>query len=142
MPGQWDRGQTTAARGSQEQTIRETHRQAKLPAVSSSNLTHGYVTEVNQDVRQVKVKSLSTDQGIIADGAWLPVDHDELEIQKRWGQLREGMFCRVFWTGMGKARRVLYVEILSTEIMTVKKQPQVNELDFNPYKFLSGKMEL
>jgi hypothetical protein len=139
--GQFTRGQNTGSRSQAEQTISETHRWARLPSTTSNNITHGYVTEVNDDVRQVKVKSLGSKLHMIAEGAWLPVLQEEDEIQRRWGQLRQGMFCRVFWVGMGRARRVLYTEILGRELLVLKKQPRANDIPVNPYKFLGGGMD-
>jgi len=136
MTGQFLKGQSAGTRSHAEQIISDTHRLAVQPSQNTINIAHGYIVDIKEDIRQVRVQDIVNEENLIANGAYLPVLQDELEIQRRWGQLQKGMFCRIFWTGVNRARHVLYVEILSTHFIEIQKEARDNDVDTNPYKIL------
>ena len=128
----------SSPRSVQQKQIQDISKNSQAPDPIGLRVTHGLISAINNN-SQVQVKPLDGNEEVLGGkNAWHAVIPETAEIQRRWGQLRVGMFCRAYWTGKVSARHVYYVEILGKEMIVSKKQALDNDIDNNHFGFLSG----
>lgn len=130
----------SAPKNNLQQTIGKIKQEIGQPSNDIERISYGVITEVEPESSQVKVRFLKEDgvAGEMVSESFLPLINSLNAIQMLYGALRPGLLVRIFWRGKIKPRTAI-VEVIADEGSSfLKKQPQDNEIETGPYKFLSG----
>lgn len=132
---------TSAPKNKFHQALNNTSREAANPVDEQDRISWGIITEVKPENSQVKVRLFSRDGELepeILDGAFLPIINSLEHVHMLYGQLRKGLYVRVYWRGKLTPRQCI-VEVVGDEDTNLfKKDPQVNDAETRPYKLFSG----
>lgn len=123
-----------------EQKLSKQQSEATQPAHEQDRIGYAVITEVNQDTSQVKIRLLKADgdPGDILDGGFLPLLNSLSDIHMRFGALRKGLVCRIYWRGRLKPKNPV-VEIIGDEDHSLlKKKPAPNTIELGPFAIFSG----
>jgi hypothetical protein len=123
-----------------EQKLGKTAMEAGQPANEQDRIGYGIISKVNHDSSQVKIRLLNSDgqPGEELTGGFLPLLTPLSDIHLRYGALREGLVCRIFWKGKLRPKTPL-VEIIGEEDHSLlKKKAASNQVDIGPYQIFSG----
>ena len=133
-----------APKNALEQKLGRTANEAGQPANEQDRIGYGIISKVNQDTSQVKVKMLNADgqDGEELAGGFLPLLTPLSDIHMRFGALREGLVCRLYWKGKLRPRTPL-VEIIGDEDHSLlKKTATTNQINIGPYQIFSGGLSI
>lgn len=131
-------GKFPTERSVDQKGVQNSTRAAEEPAGYADHISYGIITDVNFADYQVKVKLFGDREHPALENEWQALVTQQDEIFLRWGQLRKGMHCRVYWRGQAEARKG-FVEIVADEDASFTRQKdKKNEVDTMPYKFLGG----
>ena len=123
-----------------EQKLNRTQNEANQPANEQDRTGYAIISEVNQDTSQVKIRLLKSDgePGDVLPGGFLPLLNPLEDIHLRFGALRKGMVCRIFWRGKLKPKNPI-IEVIGDENHSLlKKKPAVNKVEVGPFLIFSG----
>jgi len=127
-----------------EQKLGRTHSEAGQPANEQDRIGYGIISKVNQDTSQVKIKLFNVDgsPGEELSGGYLPLLNPLSDIHFRFGALREGLVCRLYWKGKLKPKTPLVEVIGDEEHNLLKKAPSTNQVEVGPYQIFSGGLSI
>jgi hypothetical protein len=130
----------SAPKNALEQKLQRTQQEASQPAHEQDRVGYAIITDINPDTSQVKVRLLKADGelGETLPGGFLPLVNPLEDIHLRFGALRKGLVCRIYWRGKLKPKNPL-VEVIGDEGYSfLKKKPANNSVDIGPYAVFSG----
>ncbi len=123
-----------------EQKLQNTSREASQPTHEQDRIGYAIITEVNYETSQVKIRLLKSDgePGDVLPGGFLPLLNPLEDIHLRFGALRKGLVCRIFWRGKLKPKNPLVEVIGDEDFSFLKKKPAINQVEVGPYAVFSG----
>lgn len=115
--------------------------EASSPNDDQQKVSIGVISDVRTEDGQVKVRLFERNGEPgeeILGGVYLPVLQSFDYIHKLFGQLRKGLYVRVWWKGKLEPRNCL-VEIIGDENTNfIKKDVKHNDMETGVYKFFMG----
>ncbi len=130
----------TAPKNALEQRLQRTASEANQPTHEQDRIGYAIITEVNHETSQVRIRLLKADgdPGEVLPGGFLPLLNPLDDIHMRFGTLRKGMICRIYWRGKLKPKNPL-VEVIGDESYSfLKKKPAINVIEIGPFLIFSG----
>lgn len=130
----------SAPRNALEQKFNKTHDEASQPAHEQDRISYAIISEVNEDSCQVRIRLLKADgePGELLSGGFLPLLNPLDDIHMRFGSLRKGLLCRIYWRGKLKPKNPI-VEVIGDEDHSfLKKKPATNKVELGPFAIFSG----
>lgn len=129
----------TAPKNSLEQRLHKSSQEAGQPVNEQDRIGYAIIEEVKVQSSQVKIRLLKADGD---PGEVLPGYHPLLnpidDLQNRFGALRKGMVCRIFWKGKLRPKNPI-VEVIGPEGHTfLTKKAFPNKVDTGPHAIFSG----
>lgn len=134
----------SAPKNALEQKLGRTAMEAGQPSNEQNRIAYGIISKVNQDTSQVKVKLLTKDGEVGEEltSGFLPLMNILSDIHLRFGALREGLVCRIYWKGKLKPTDPLVEVIGDEDHLFLKKAPATNKVEVGPYAIFSGGMSV
>jgi len=117
--------------------IEGAHTKAEQPSVTEDRMSYGMIEDVRKEDLQVKVIDHATGE-TIANGAYVPLLNDLEDVFTRWGQVRKGMKCRIYWRGRHGARKPMIEIIGGEDVDFLTKEDRENEVKTGAYKLMGG----
>lgn len=130
----------SAPKNALEQKLHKQHSEATQPTHEQDRIGYAVITEVNENTSQVKIRLLKSDgdPGDILPGGFLPLLNPLDDIHMRFGALRKGLVCRIYWRGRLKPKNPV-VEVIGDEDHSfLKKKPATNAVELGPFAIFSG----
>ncbi len=130
----------SAPKNALEQKLHKQHSEATQPTHEQDRIAYAIVTEVNHNTSQVKIRLLKSDgdPGEVLPGGFLPLLNSLDDVHLRFGMLRKGLVCRIFWRGRLKPKNPV-VEIIGDENYSLlRKKPAINSIELGPFAIFSG----
>lgn len=128
------------AKNALEQKLQRAHQDANQPSDEQDRIAYAIISEVNQDTSQVKIQLLNSDgtPGEVVESSFLPLINPLEDIHMRFGALRPGLVCRIYWRGTTKPTNSL-VEVIGDENHSLlRKVAKENKVNVGPYLIFSG----
>lgn len=115
---------------------------ARDPSSETLNKIYGIVSDVddnnNVQVREMNNRGLAVGDPILG-GRCIPLLHENLDVQNRWGNIRKGLKVMVEWRGTDKPNSQAVATIFASESFSFsKKQKTPNIVDVGNHKILAG----
>lgn len=130
----------TAPKNALEQKLNRNASEAGQPPNEQDRIGYAIINEINQDTLQVKVTMLNSDgtPGEELEGGFLPLINPLDDIHMRFGALRVGLICRIYWKGKLRPKNPLVEVIANEEHNFLTKQASINQVEIGPYLIFSG----
>ena len=130
----------SAPKNKLEQTLKKTHQEAGQPVNEQDRTGYAIISEVNEDTSQVKIKILRADGSVGEElrGGFLPLQNPLADIHHRFGALRKGLVCRIYWKGRLTPRNPIVEVIGDEEHLLLKKKAATNKVEIGPFQIFSG----
>ncbi len=123
-----------------DQNIKKIRQEAGQPVNEQDRVGYAIISKVNEDTSQVKVKLLQADGKVGAElrGGFFPVHNPLSDIHHRFGALREGLVCRIFWKGRMTPQNVIVEVIGEEDHLLLAKKAATNKIEIGPFQIFSG----
>jgi hypothetical protein len=131
----------SSSRNKLQQQIQNTERDVGSPDDDQDKIGYGLVSAVKPESSQVKVRMFQRDGSLgkeLSNGAFLPLINSLENIHLMWGQLRKGLFVRIYYRGKMEPKRIMVEVIGDEETDFLRKEPKQNDMETGIYKFFSG----
>ena len=145
----------SANRNLLKQKLTNLDEKAGSPVNEQLRVSYGYITDVDEETSQVKVKVFGRNQQediIIGEtektptGVFLPILQPLHLIHFFYGLLRKDLTVRIWWKGKNKPDSDSIIEIIGDDnfelFRTGKKEPEQNVISIGAYRLFGGGLGL